>query len=150
MGHRAALLEELHQIALELKTRGPGHTEQILGELGEHLALDVYGGTLETVSSADIDLSNAVGRRIQVKACELPAAARRPFQFSSLEFDVAACMRFDRATFRLKWAREIVRAEFAGIVTPHKNGPRVTITRVARPGFDATERCHDAWAKLEQ
>jgi len=107
MARRAALLADLGTIAVELKQRGLGRTTQVLGELGERLALDVYGGTLETPNAPDIDLVDAAGRRIQVKARELPAGARRPFPFESMDFDIAVCIRFDRATFHLDWAREI-------------------------------------------
>ena len=55
MVRRAALLEELQSIAASLKARGLGRTDQVVGELGERLALAVYGGTLETVSARDID-----------------------------------------------------------------------------------------------
>lgn len=51
MVRRAALLEKLQSISASLKARGLGRTDQVVGELGECLALAVFGGTLETVSA---------------------------------------------------------------------------------------------------
>lgn len=150
MARRAALLAELGTIAVELKQRGLGRTKQVLGELAERLALEVYGGTLETPNAPNIDLIDSGGRRIQVKARELPAGARRPFQFESMDFDVAVCIRFDRATFALDWAREITVEEFVEIHSAHKAGPRLSSVRAAQAGIDVTERFREAWRVLEE
>jgi len=149
MSRRAELLAELGAIAVDLKQRGLGRTKQVLGELGERLALEVYGGTLEIPNAPDIDLIDADGRRIQVKARELPAGARRPFQFKSKDFDVAVCIRFDRATFHLEWAREISIEEFTEIHATHKDGPRLSSVRAAQAGVDVTERFRAAWRALD-
>jgi hypothetical protein len=150
MARRAALLSELGDITKELRRRGLGRTDQVVGELGERLALEVYGGVLEPPSAPDIDLVDAGGRRIQVKARELPAGEQRMFQFSSMDFDVAVCIRFDRETFRLDWAREVAVEEFAEIHATHKAGPRLSGARAARAGVDVTERFRAAWRSLEQ
>lgn len=149
MTRRSALLAELGTITTELKRRGLGRTDQVVGELGERLALEVYGGLLEPPSAPDIDLIDAGGRRIQVKARELPAGARRPFQFESMDFDIAVCIRFDRATFHLDWAREITVEEFVEIHAAHKAGPRLLSVRAAQAGADVTERFRAAWVALE-
>jgi hypothetical protein len=150
MTRRAALLAELGTITAELKRRGLGRTDQVVGELGERLALEVYGGVLEPPSAPDIDLVDDAGRRIQVKARELPAGERRMFQFSSMNFDIAVCIRFDRETFRLDWAREIAVEEFAEIHAAHKAGPRLSGARAARAGIDVTEQFRAAWHVLEE
>jgi len=149
MARRAALLAEMGTITTELKRRGLGRTDQVVGELGERLALDVYGGVLEPPSAPDIDLVDAGGRRIQVKARELPAGDQRLFQFSSMNFDVAVCIRFDRETFHLDWAREITVEEFAEIHATHKAGPRLFGARAARAGIDVTEQFQAALVALE-
>lgn len=150
MARRAALLVELGTITTELKRRGLGRTDQVVGELGERLALEVYGGVLEPPSAPDIDFVDASGRRIQVKARELPAGEQRMFQFSSMDFDIAVCIRFDRETFHLDWAREITVEEFAEIHATHKAGPRLSGARAARAGIDVTERFRAAWHVLEE
>jgi len=148
MVRRAALLGELRTIAAELQTRGLGRTKNVVGELGERLALEVYGGQLKQVNGKDHDLVDRDGRRVQVKARELPEGARRPYQFSSLEFDVALCLRFDRATFAIEWAREISRDEFAVIARPYKTEWRAGSVLVAQSGLNVTSRFRDAWTSL--
>lgn len=149
MARRAALLSELTTIATELKRRGLSRTDNVVGEVGERLAHQVYGGTLEDTNARDIDLVDTSGRRIQVKVRQLPAGVRRPFRFSSLDFDVAVCIRFDRATFHLDWAREITVEEFAEIYSMHKEGPRLTMPRASHAGRDVTEQFRAAWVILE-
>jgi hypothetical protein len=149
MAKRAALLAELGAITTELKRRGLGRTDQVVGELGERLALEVYGGVLEPSSAPDIDLVDAAGRRIQVKARELPAGDQRMFQFSSTNFDIAVCIRFDRETFHLDWAREITVDEFIEIHAAHRAGPRLSGARASRAGIDVTERFRAAWRAVE-
>jgi hypothetical protein len=148
MARRAALLAELGTITAELKLRGLSRTDNVVGELGEHLALQVYGGTLEITNARDIDLVDTAGRRIQVKVRQLPAGVQRPFRFSSIDFDVAVCIRFDRATSHVDWAREILVEEFVEIYSVHKDGPRLTMPRASRAGRDVTERFRAAWAGL--
>lgn len=148
MVRRATLLGELQSIAAALNARDLGRTDQVVGELGERLALAVFGGTLETVSARDIDLVDGAGRRIQVKARELPAGARRPYRFSSLEFDVAVCIRFNRATFAIEWAREITRDEFVAVASPYGTGWQAGSSRLSRSGRDVTALFCEAWGAL--
>ena len=148
MARRAALLAELGTIATELRSRGLSRTDNVVGEIGERLAFQVYGGTLEVTNARDIDLVDTSGRRIQVKVRQLPAGVQRPFQFSSMDFDVAVSIRFDRATFHLDWAREIPVEEFVEIYSVHKEGPRLTMPRASRAGRDVTEHFRVAWAGL--
>jgi hypothetical protein len=150
MVRRAALLEELQSVAVSLKARGLGRTDQIVGELGERLALAVYGGTLETVSAKNIDLVDGTGRRIQVKARELPAGVRRPYRFASAEFDVALVIRFNRKTFAIEWARELARDEFSAIASPYGSGWQVSSVQAAQSGQDVTSRFRKAWLELTQ
>lgn len=148
MVRRAALLEELQLISTSLKARGLGRTDQVVGELGERLALTVYGGTLEPVSARDIDLVDGQGRRIQVKARELPTGVRRPYRFASLQFDFTVCIRFNRETFMIEWARSISLEEFRAIASPYGTGWQAGSGRVSRSGEDVTAKFREAWISL--
>jgi hypothetical protein len=148
MVRRAALLQELRLIAASLKARGLGRTDHVIGELAERLALSVYGGALEAVSARDIDLVDRAGRRIQVKARELPPGVTRPYRFSSRDFDVAVCIRFNRATFAIEWVREISKDEFLEIASPYGSGWQASTERVSRTGENVTSQFCQAWESL--
>ncbi|MEK6344620.1 MAG: hypothetical protein V4737_12390, partial [Curtobacterium sp.] len=115
------------------------------------LALEVYGGTLVKIGAPSIDLVAADGRRLQVKVRELPAGVRRFFQFGNdeLDFDAAVCIRFDRTSFRLMWARELSRAEVEHLASPHTQGPRLSEPRALSGGRDVSTVFTAAWDRLQ-
>ena len=103
----------------EFARRGIARTASSFGgELAEHLALRVYGGDLSTPATAAFDLIDAQGRRVQVKSRTLPSAEQRIISFKSLDFDLAVCLRFDRETNGLEWAREFHPAEIKSLARP--------------------------------
>lgn len=149
LAKRAELLAELSALTRELRRRGIARTDNFIGEIGERLALDVYGGELLRTSARDIDLIDSRARRIQVKARELPAGDLRRYTFSSLDFDVAICIRFDRATYAIDWAREISAAEVAELSTSYRADFRLSGARARTAGLDVTSSFREAWGKLQ-
>ena len=136
-------------IRLELE-RGAGlrTTGPLVAALAETLALRVYGGSLMPPSTAAYDLIDPQGRRIQVKARELPRGDQRFFQFKSLDFDMALCLRFQRETGSLEWAREFDVSELRELVRTHASGPRLPAGHARHHGFDVTAPFRDALAVL--
>lgn len=136
---RAELFNLEAAIRRELGRRGTVRTSgSIQGEVGERLALEVYGGRLPPVGTKAFDLVDANGRFVQVKTRTLPNGEHRIFQFDSLDFDLAICIRFDRDSNDLEWAREYDVAELRSLVSPHKKGPRLPTGRARRNGRDVT------------
>jgi hypothetical protein len=93
------------------------------------------------------DLIDAQGRLVQVKTRTLPKGAHRIFQFHNLDFDVAVCIRFDRNSNDLEWAREYDVKELRSLVSPHAQGPRLP-TGLARSGRDITDTFRAAYDAL--
>lgn len=62
--------------------------------------------------------------------------------FRSFEFDLAVLLVFDRATYRLEWAREVSRGEVEAAcrVSRHVNGHLLTTAAAARLGVEVTSR----------
>lgn len=150
MARRRALLDEVAAITSEVRRRGLARTDNLVGELGERLALMVLGGKLAPPSTKSIDLVDALGRQVQVKARDLPRGDQRLFQFSSLDFDVALCLRFDRATFTLDWARLLTAEQAREIATSHAAGPRITGARMRDAGTDMSAEVRAAWVRLQR
>lgn len=127
------------RIQRELGRRGVVRTSgAIQGELGELLALAVYGGALSTPGTKAYDLVDGRGRLVQVKTRTLPIGAHRIFRFHNLDFDVAVCIRFDRQSNDLEWAREYDIDELRSLVSPHAQGPRLPTGRAEANGRDVT------------
>lgn len=120
----------------------------IQGEVGEALALTVYGGTLPLPGTRAYDLTDGQGRLVQVKTRTLPRGSTRMFQFDSLDFDLALCIRFDRDTNSLDWAREYDVEELRALVSPHADGPRLPMGRAMLSGRDMTETFRSAYDAL--
>lgn len=138
------LLQLQSRIGQEIIRRGVSRTSgSIEGEVGEALALAVYGGVLPLPGTKGYDLIDELGRKIQVKTRTLPRGEDRIFQFGpelvdSTVFDLALCIRFDRETKALDWAREYLRDELLGLLSPHKEGPRLPTGRALQHGTDVT------------
>lgn len=146
---RAELFNLDAAIRRELGRRGIARTSgSIQGEVGERLALEVYGGSLPPVGTKAFDLVDANGRLVQVKTRTLPKDENRIFQFDSLDFDLAICIRFDRGSNDLEWAREYDVAELRSIISPHKQGPRLPTGRARKNGRDVTAAFLDAYDTL--
>lgn len=143
-------LFDLHaRIQREFARRGVSRTSgAIQGEVGEGLALAVYGGTLPPPGTKAYDLIDAHGRLVQVKTRTLPRGDQRIFQFHSLDFDIAVCIRFDRDSHELEWAREFVNSELRSLVTPHAQGPRLPMGRAHANGRDVTSPFRAAYDAL--
>jgi hypothetical protein len=143
------LLSLYGNIQQEFQRRGVSRTAgSIEGEIGERLALTIYGGTLPPPGTKAYDLTDAAGRKIQVKTRTLPRGDDRMFQFHTLDFDVAVCIRFDRGTGHLDWAREYSVTELRGLVSPHAAGPRLPMGRAKANGMDVTPAFRQAYDAL--
>ncbi|WP_309082205.1 hypothetical protein [Zhihengliuella sp.] len=124
----------------EVARRGISRTATALGgELAEHLAQRVYGGDLSAPATAAFDLIDAQGRRVQVKSRTLPPGEQRHFAFKSLDFDLAVCLRFDRKTNGLEWAREFRPSEIRSLASDHADGLRLSTRRASEHGQDLTD-----------
>ncbi|WP_374113919.1 DUF6998 domain-containing protein [Microbacterium jiangjiandongii] len=145
-----AELFELHaRIGQEFARRGVSRTSgSIQGEVGEALALAVYGGTLPAPGTKGYDLLDAQSRRVQVKTRTLPRGVERIFQFRTLDIDLAVCVRFDRATNDLDWAREYEAQELRSLVSAHASGPRLATARARENGRDVTAAFRSAYEAL--
>lgn len=143
------LLTLYADIQAEFQRRGVSRTAgSVQGEVGEKLALMVYGGTLPPPGTKAYDLIDAAGRRIQAKTRTLPRGDDRMFQFHSLDFDVAVCIRFERESGRLDWAREYDANELRTLVSPHAAGPRLPMGRAKAHGKDVTATFRSAYELL--
>lgn len=136
-------------IALDLRGRGLARTNNVVGEIGERLALDVYGGRLLNTSARDIDLVAADGRHMQVKTRALPRGKMRVYDFASVAFDACVCIRFDVSTFELEWAREFTPASLSALVVNRPSGVRLTGARARDNGLDVTASFREAWDRLQ-
>lgn len=143
------LLSLYSDIQSEFQRRGVSRTAgSIEGEVGEKLALTIYGGTLPPPGTKAYDLTDASGRRFQVKTRTLPRGDDRMFQFHSLDFDVAVCIRFERGNGHLDWAREYSVSELRSLVSPHASGPRLPMGRAKANGVDVTSKFRMAYEAL--
>ncbi|GAA1215988.1 DUF6998 domain-containing protein [Rhodoglobus aureus] len=130
------------------RSAGIARTDNLVGELGEYLALQVYGGELAVTSARDIDLIAADYRRIQVKTRALPAGELRVYDFASLDFDLAVCVRFEIPSFELQWAREFNPKQLLDVATPRSGGVRVTGARARDNGADVTHTFRASWESI--
>lgn len=149
-GLTLAELPELQaRLGREIARRGALRSSgSIQGEIGEDLALAIYGGVLAPPGTKGYDLTDVHGRRIQVKTRTLPRGDDRIFQFSSIDVDLAVCIRFDRETNALDWAREYTREELREIVSPHAQGPQLPMGRARRNGTDVTVTFQSAYEAI--
>lgn len=143
-------LFDLHaRLQREFGRRGVARTSgAIQGEVGEALALAVYGGTLPPPGTKAYDLIDSQGRLVQVKTRTLPKGDDRIFQFHTLDFDLALCMRFDRDSNELDWAREFDVEVLRSLVSPHAQGPRLPMGRARANGRDVTAAFRAAYDAL--
>lgn len=129
------VLDQLQQRGL-IRTRNAP-----MGDLIEHLAWRVYGGTIEPNSMKSHDILDGQGRRIQVKGRAVDPA--KPTQFSpfrSWDFDVAVFVVLDQRSYDLLWAREVPVAELRGLgrFAAHVNGTILTTRLVRGLGRDVS------------
>ena len=94
------------------------------------------------------DLTDAQGRLVQVKTCTLPQGKKRMFQFGSLDFDLAVCIRFDRETNALDRARVYDVEKLRKLVSPHAHGPRLPMGRAKEFGGGVTATFRAAYNAL--
>lgn len=140
---------DIKAVTKVLRDAGLARTDNLVGELGERLAFQAYGGVLASTSARDIDLIGADGRRVQVKTRALPAGDLRVYDFASLDFDLAVCIRFEMPSFSLKWAREFTPTALAAVATARPAGFRVTGARARDNGADVTCAFQKAWAEIQ-
>lgn len=141
-----ALLRQYAGILAELRARGVIRTANApVGDYAEHLAQQVYGGTLENNSVKSHDLLSGASQRIQVKARAVGKASNRTTKFStfrSFEFDLACFLLFDSRTYDLIWARELAPDVARSLArhSDHVNGDHLTRAVVEREGRDVTAK----------
>ena len=146
------LLGQYSAILAELRRRGVVRTGNApLGDYAEHLAQQVYGGTIEPNSKKGYDIAAADGRLVQVKARTLNSATSPSATFSAFRtfgFDVATFLAFDGGTYDLLWAREMAPADIQEIArwSKHVNGFLLRIPLAERHGVDVTDQFRLAFA----
>ncbi|OAN33471.1 hypothetical protein A4X16_06945 [Microbacterium sp. H83] len=139
-----ALLGQYAGILAELRARGVIRTANApVGDYAEHIAQQVYGGTLANSSVKSHDLLSEASQRIQVKARAVGRASNRTTKFStfrSFEFDLACFLLFDSRTYDLIWARELLPDVARSLArhSDHVNGDHLTRAVVEREGTDVT------------
>ena len=139
------LLKMEAALRAEFKRRGITQTDSDLGgEFGEYLALRVYGGHLTAPGNKSFDLVDGQKRRIQIKTRTLPRDTQRIFAFADLDFDLAVCLRFERKTNALQWAREFDVSEVESLVTRHATGFRLGTLQAFENGRDVTAKFQQA------
>jgi hypothetical protein len=143
-----AARSEVASIVQALRDAGLARTDNLVGELGEYLALQVYGGELAPTSARDIDLISGDGRRIQVKTRALPSGEMRVYDFASLDFDTAVCIRFEIPSFTLQWAREFTPDTLTTVATARPTGVRLTGARARANGVNVTESFLASWERI--
>jgi hypothetical protein len=143
------LLRVRISVDAELVRRGISRTSgPIIGELAERLAVDVYGGELAAPGRAAVDLIAGDGRRVQVKARALPRGDHRFFSFKSLDFDLALCIRFDRATYDIDWARQFTSEDVRRLASRQKTDWRLRTGVASTAGVDVTPSLRSALVAL--
>lgn len=73
-----------------------------------------------------------------MKSRTLPPGKPRHFGFKSLDFDLTVCLRLDRETNGLEWAREFRPSEIRSLASDHEDGPRLSTRRASEYGQDVT------------
>ncbi|MFJ2620655.1 DUF6998 domain-containing protein [Glutamicibacter sp. NPDC087344] len=121
----------------------------LMGEIAETLAQRVYGGKLQPPGTAASDVIDAEGRLIQVKTRVLDLPDSRFFSFSTLKFDLAVCLRFDRASNKLQWAREFNREELRPLLSVGTHGFRLSMQKAMAQGKDVTKDFRDALNRMD-
>lgn len=142
----SGILAELRRRGLVRKNNPP------LGDLAEFAAVLAYGGTLAKNSEKSFDVTAADGRRIQVKARHVSAAARPSQTFSeirSFDFDGCVFILIDTASNIVKSAIEWLPADIPadGRDHAHTKSRVVRTGQIAAAGTDVTERMQNAWTQ---
>ena len=129
----------------ELKDRGITRTAATTGELGEHLALRMYGGTLAPKVTKGRDLIDPGGRRLQVKTrVKNRSEGQLKVQLKSADgFDACLVLLLDPANLEPLMAREVSQKEIAAMLKPHLH-----ISSFRSAGTDVLDRASEAWAAL--
>ena len=114
------------EILTELTRRRIIRTRSLVGDVGEYLAAGMYGAALAAPVTAEYDLTDTSGRRIQVKtrAFATDPGSRR---FNGLEdggFDAVLFLALDPATFEPFRAREVPASRVGELVAARPRGLR--------------------------
>lgn len=141
-------------IVAELRSRDLVRTNnKPLGDIAEMVVLRARGGVLEPNSTKSHDVTDAHGRRIQVKAMGGRAAGRsgKFSPFRSFEFDTAVFLVFDAEQFDLMLAREVPGAEIEAVArySSHTNGRQPTLRQIEALGDDVTNEMRTAYDALD-
>lgn len=147
LGTYASILEELRKRGLVRTNNAP------VGDLAEHAASIVYGGTLAPNSEKSYDLTALDGRLIQVKVRNI-----RPETSPSAVFSVIRSFGFDACIFVLidsvnhwvqgayEWTAAEVR-EF-GVHSAHTNGITIRVSQARHHGIDLTDQVDEVWRQM--
>lgn len=141
-----ALLSRYGAILTELERRGVIRTRNApLGDYAEHLAAQVYGGTLAPNSVKSYDMTTPDGHRFQVKARTIRPGMRAGAVFSQMrswDFDFMLYLALDWETYEVAWAREVPVADLEGVgrFSAHVNATLVGVNAAKKLGVDVTER----------
>lgn len=142
-----AIIAELRQRRLVRTGNKP------LGDIAEQIVLAARGGLLEPNSTKSHDITDATGRRIQIKAITVQSAGRSGMfsSFRSYNLDSAVFLVFTRESFELTMGREVsaVAVEAAARYSAHINGSHVTLRQVENLGLDVTDEMRLSYAALD-
>lgn len=141
------LLEMPYALLVELKRRGIIRTADLIGGVGEHLALRMYGGVIASVGTKAYDLTDPGDRLIQVKA---RVASRREGSLkiglkSTDGFDACLVLLLDPQTLRPLLAREVTQEGVLGMKATKKS---LFISDFRAAGIDVLDRASEAWAAV--
>lgn len=141
------LLEMPFALLVELKRRGIIRTADLVGGVGEHLALRMYGGVLASNGTKAYDLTDPEDRLIQVKT-RVASRSEGSLKIglkSADGFDACLVLLLDPRTLRPLMAREVSREGVLAMKARKKN-LFVSDFRVA--GIDVLSSASGAWATV--
>jgi hypothetical protein len=111
-----------YALLVELKRRGIIRTADLVGGVGEHLALRMYGGVLASNGTKAYDLTDPGDRLIQVKA-RVASRSEGSLKIglkSADGFDACLVLLLDPRTLRPLMAREVTREGVLGMKARRK------------------------------
>ncbi len=141
-------------IVTEFRHRGLVRTNnKPLGDIAEQVVLAARGGVLEPNSMKSHDVTDATGRKIQVKAMggRMAGQGGKFSPFRSFDFDTAVFLVFSGDTFELAIAREVTPDEIEAVArySAHTNGRQPTLRQIQGLGVDVTGEMQQAYASLD-
>jgi len=134
-------------LLVELKRRGIIRTADLIGGVGEHLALRMYGGVIASVGTKAYDLTDPEGRLIQVKA-RVASRSEGSLKIglkSADGFDACLVLLLDPQSLRPLMAREVSRE---GVLLMKARKQSLFVSDFRAAGIDVLSFASEAWAAV--